>query len=36
MSETEEKILTNLQQHPRGIKVMPLNGIVGRVQEIKK
>lgn len=30
-----KRILTNSQQHPRGIKVMLEGGIVGRVQEIK-
>lgn len=30
------KLLTNSSVHPRGIKVMLENGIVGRVQEIKK
>ena len=29
-----EKILTKSQLHPRGIKVMLQDGIVGRVQEI--
>ncbi|MGC4017778.1 MAG: YwbE family protein [Muricomes sp.] len=28
------RILTNSQNHPRGIKVMLEGGIVGRVQEI--
>lgn len=28
------KILTNSQNHPRGIKVMLEGGIVGRVQQI--
>ncbi|MDF2698868.1 MAG: hypothetical protein K0Q49_424 [Haloplasmataceae bacterium] len=31
-----ERILTNSSNHPRGIKVMLVNGIVGRVQEIIK
>lgn len=30
-----QRLLTNSQQHPRGIKVMLESGIVGRVQEIK-
>jgi len=30
-----QKILTNSEVHPRGIKVMLEGGIVGRVQEIK-
>jgi uncharacterized repeat protein (TIGR03833 family) len=30
-----KRILTNSVIHPRGIKVMLENGIVGRVQEIK-
>ncbi len=30
-----QRILTNSQNHPRGIKVMLESGIVGRVQEIK-
>ena len=30
-----QRILTNSQNHPRGIKVMLECGIVGRVQEIK-
>lgn len=30
-----QRILTNSEVHPRGIKVMLENGIVGRVQEIK-
>lgn len=30
-----KKILTNSEIHPRGIKVMLEDGIVGRVQEIK-
>lgn len=30
-----QKILTNSQNHPRGIKVMLDGGIVGRVQELK-
>ena len=29
-----DRILTNKQQHPRGIKVMLDDGTVGRVQEI--
>ena len=29
-----ERILTNSQNHPRGIKVMLVGGIVGRVQKI--
>lgn len=29
-----QRILTNSQNHPRGIKVMLVGGIVGRVQEI--
>lgn len=29
-----QRILTNSQTHPRGIKVMLVGGIVGRVQEI--
>lgn len=29
-----QRILTNSQNHPRGIKVMLAGGIVGRVQEI--
>ncbi|MGE5627213.1 MAG: YwbE family protein [Solirubrobacterales bacterium] len=29
------RLLTNSAVHPRGIKVMLDNGIVGRVQEIK-
>ena len=29
-----DRILTNKQQHPRGIKVMLEDGKVGRVQEI--
>ena len=29
-----DRILTNKQQHPRGIKVMLQDGKVGRVQEI--
>lgn len=29
-----KRILTNSPNHPRGIKVMLENGIVGRVQEI--
>lgn len=29
------KLLTNSQNHPRGIKVMLEDGIVGRVKEIK-
>lgn len=29
-----QRILTNLQNHPRGIKVMLEGGIVGRVQDI--
>ncbi len=29
-----QKILTNSQNHPRGIKVMLDGGIVGRVQEL--
>ncbi|MHC6180861.1 YwbE family protein [Clostridium sp. JNZ X4-2] len=30
-----KRILTNSQVHPRGIKVMLEDGIVGRVKEIK-
>jgi uncharacterized repeat protein (TIGR03833 family) len=30
-----QKLLTNSQIHPRGIKVMLEGGIVGRVKEIK-
>ena len=30
-----ERILTNSPDHPRGIKVMLKNGIVGRVKEVK-
>jgi len=30
-----QRILTNSQNHPRGIKVMLVGGLVGRVQEIK-
>lgn len=30
-----EKLLTNSETHPRGIKVMIEGGIVGRVKEIK-
>ncbi|GKX67978.1 YwbE family protein [Inconstantimicrobium mannanitabidum] len=30
-----QRLLTNSEVHPRGIKVMLENGIVGRVQEIK-
>ncbi len=30
-----ERILTNSLDHPRGIKVMLKNGIVGRVKEVK-
>ncbi|NLB33642.1 MAG: YwbE family protein [Tissierellia bacterium] len=30
-----QRILTNSQNNPRGIKVMLEGGIVGRVQEIK-
>lgn len=30
-----KKLLTNSEVHPRGIKVMLEDGIVGRVQEIK-
>lgn len=30
-----QRILTNSEVHPRGIKVMLEGGIVGRVQEIK-
>ncbi|KJS84161.1 MAG: hypothetical protein JM58_11495 [Peptococcaceae bacterium BICA1-8] len=29
-----QKILTNSQNHPHGIKVMLENGIVGRVKEV--
>ena len=29
-----ERILTNSPHHPHGIKVMLVNGIVGRVKEI--
>lgn len=29
-----QRILTNSQNHPRGIKVMLESGIVGRVQQI--
>lgn len=29
-----QKILTNAQHHPRGIKVMLENGLVGRVQNL--
>jgi uncharacterized repeat protein (TIGR03833 family) len=31
-----QRILTNSQNHPRGIKVMLDSGIVGRVKEIKE
>ncbi|MBB6630789.1 YwbE family protein [Clostridium algidicarnis] len=31
---TVKRILTNSQNHPRGIKVMLENGIVGRVTEV--
>ncbi len=31
---TVQRILTNSQQHPRGIKVMLDGGIVGRVQSV--
>lgn len=31
---TVQRILTNSQNHPRGIKVMLNNGIVGRVQSV--
>lgn len=31
---TVQRILTNSQNHPRGIKVMLEGGIVGRVQKI--
>ena len=31
---TVQKILTNAQVHPHGIKVMIENGVVGRVKEI--
>lgn len=31
---TVKRILTNSQNHPRGIKVMLESGIVGRVQRI--
>lgn len=30
-----QRILTNSQTHPRGIKVMLVGQIVGRVQEVK-
>lgn len=30
-----QRILTNSQNHPRGIKVMLESGIVGRVKEIE-
>ena len=30
-----QKLLTNSEVHPRGIKVMLVGGIVGRVKEIK-
>lgn len=30
-----QRLLTNSEVHPRGIKVMLEGGIVGRVQEIK-
>jgi uncharacterized repeat protein (TIGR03833 family) len=30
-----ERLLTNSEIHPRGIKVMLVGGIVGRVKEIK-
>jgi uncharacterized repeat protein (TIGR03833 family) len=30
-----ERLLTNSEIHPRGIKVMLAGGIVGRVKEIK-
>lgn len=30
-----QRLLTNSQNHPRGIKVMLKSGIVGRVKEIK-
>lgn len=30
-----QRLLTNSEVHPRGIKVMLVGGIVGRVQEIK-
>ena len=30
-----QRLLTNSEVHPRGIKVMLESGIVGRVQEIK-
>ncbi|MDO5520145.1 MAG: YwbE family protein [bacterium] len=29
-----QRLLTNSQRHPRGIKVMLTSGIVGRVQKI--
>ncbi len=30
-----KRILTNSSEHPRGIKVMLENGIVGRVKEVR-
>ncbi len=31
-----ERILTNSQNHPRGIKVMLVNGTVGRVKGVEQ